>query len=257
MFSAPSASSTTRWGCTSCTRCSACPACSSGSSFSSASASAPRSPSPSPPSSSASPSPPSTTSPSAWSGPYAAAAPRSPGSASSLIVKHVQLRHNIVGNDLLRAIALPLVFLHLPIVPLTDDIFRIPTWFREAGPVGLGLLLFTCGIAWALEWTYLLVMQYTSPMTMQVLGHVKTMLIIVSGIVLFHAPTSPKSALGIAVAMLGAVAYTWLKAAPAETGYSRQLCKDYLCPMLAAASVFGVVGLARFSARGDALTPAG
>jgi len=178
-------------------------------------------------------------------------------SASSLIVKHVQLRHNIVGNDLLRAIALPLVFLHLPIVPLTDDIFRIPTWFREAGPVGLGLLLFTCGIAWALEWTYLLVMQYTSPMTMQVLGHVKTMLIIVSGIVLFHAPTSPKSALGIAIAMLGAVAYTWLKAAPAETGYSRQLCKDYLCPMLAAASVLGVVGLARLSARSDALTPAG
>jgi solute carrier family 35 protein E3 len=52
------------------------------------------------------------------------------------------------------------------------------------------------------------------PVYVQVLGHVKTILILLLGFVLFNKQVDCRQATGIVIAMVGVIAYTELKRAP-------------------------------------------
>eukprot|EP00667_Euglena_gracilis_P010981 EG_transcript_11191 len=133
--------------------------------------------------------------------------------ANALLLKHVQVRHNITGNELLRQIAPWVVLMQAFIIPITDDLNQLPGWLRDTTWLAVALVVLSCFIAWALEWSLVVVLNYTSAMSVQVLGHVKTMLILVAGVVLFHSPISAKSTHGILIAFVAVVLYSYLKTA--------------------------------------------
>jgi len=56
-----------------------------------------------------------------------------------------------------------------------------------------------------------LVLGKTSPLTYQVLGHLKTVLILILGFAVFNKELDARNGMGICVAMIGVVAYTEVK----------------------------------------------
>ena len=56
-----------------------------------------------------------------------------------------------------------------------------------------------------------LVLGKTSPLTYQVLGHLKTILILVLGFTVFEKPLDGRNCLGITIAMMGGSSYTEIK----------------------------------------------
>jgi solute carrier family 35, member E3 len=97
----------------------------------------------------------------------------------------------------------------LVLCPFFDDIdglrrymFTTPTLLRIA---------LSCVFALGVNISNYLVLGKTSPLTYQVLGHMKTILIILLGFVMFGKKPEIRNVLGIFVAMLGVVAYTEVK----------------------------------------------
>jgi len=74
-----------------------------------------------------------------------------------------------------------------------------------------GTIFLTCMFAALVNFTNYLVIGKTSPLTYQVLGHLKTCLILLLGYTLFQAPFNPNNVFGILVAVVGMVLYTELK----------------------------------------------
>ena len=72
-------------------------------------------------------------------------------------------------------------------------------------------VLISCGLALGVNISNYLVLGKTSPLTYQVIGHLKTISILLLGAMLFKKPTSPQSVVGVAIAMGGVVSYTEVK----------------------------------------------
>ena len=72
-------------------------------------------------------------------------------------------------------------------------------------------VLISCGLALGVNISNYLVLGKTSPLTYQVIGHLKTISILLLGALLFNKPTSPQSVVGVAIAMGGVVSYTEVK----------------------------------------------
>mmetsp|Transcript_109735 Transcript_109735/g.186620 ORF Transcript_109735/g.186620 Transcript_109735/m.186620 type:complete len:344 (+) Transcript_109735:32-1063(+) len=156
--------------------------------------------------------------------------------ANALLVKHVQSAYKLKGNELLKSITPWIVLTQIGLIFVTDDITQLPHWL-ETETTGILVLALSCLLAWGLEWSYVSVVDCTSAMTMQVLGHVKTVWIIVTGYLLFASPLSTRTAYGMSLAMAAVGLYTYLKNASAATkvaednaGESAALTKnDTLC----------------------------
>jgi solute carrier family 35 protein E3 len=127
-------------------------------------------------------------------------------------VKQKQLGVN--GDQLLHQVAPVAVLLLVVLVPLVEPIgsFTKPekgtllgyTYSREA--VGWILLSSCLGLVVTLS-TYLFI-GVTSPLTYNVVGHLKTVLIVTGGVVVFGDSITAKKMLGIACAMAGIVWFT-------------------------------------------------
>eukprot|EP01032_Pedospumella_encystans_P007826 gene7826-9334_t len=76
----------------------------------------------------------------------------------------------------------------------------------------------SCVFALGVNISNYLVLGKTSPLTYQVLGHLKTVLILVLGFTVFHKPVDMRNILGIAIAMVGVVAYTEVRRREATPG---------------------------------------
>eukprot|EP00669_Euglena_mutabilis_P009705 TRINITY_DN4551_c0_g1_i1.p1 TRINITY_DN4551_c0_g1~~TRINITY_DN4551_c0_g1_i1.p1 ORF type:complete len:385 (-),score=145.25 TRINITY_DN4551_c0_g1_i1:588-1712(-) len=161
------------------------------------------------------------------------------GAMNALTIKHVQTRYDVTGNDLLRRIAPWTVLLQLFLIPITDDLLQLPDWWASSGWLGVNLVLLSCAVAWALEWSLVMVLQYTSAMSTQVLGHVKTMLILLAGVVIFHNHLTPKCATGMAVAFGGVLLYTHVRALDPESAGAH----GSRCGWRSAAMAIGAAGV--------------
>jgi solute carrier family 35 protein E3 len=72
----------------------------------------------------------------------------------------------------------------------------------------------------------------TSPVTYQVLGHLETCLVLTFGYVLLHDPFSWRNILGILIAVVGMVLYSYFcSKEPKNTELSPQQVLSYLSPM--------------------------
>ena len=93
--------------------------------------------------------------------------------------------------------------------PFFDDMnalanynYRVPCMSR---------IIITCCLALGVNITNYSVLGSTSPLTYQVLGHMKTILIIILGFLVFAKPIDMRNLIGIIIAMVGVIAYTELK----------------------------------------------
>jgi len=94
-------------------------------------------------------------------------------------------------------------------VPLTDDFEGLLnyTWTTERTIAILGSAV----IAFMINLSVFVIVGRTSPLTYQVVGHVKTTMVLLSGFLFFNAPPVAKNILGMALAMVGVVWYTHAK----------------------------------------------
>ncbi|OAY66817.1 putative membrane protein [Ananas comosus] len=76
-------------------------------------------------------------------------------------------------------------------------------------PEVLFFITLSCLIAVSVNFSTFLVIGKTSPVTYQVLGHLKTCLVLAFGYVLLHDPFSWRNILGILIALVGMVSYSY------------------------------------------------
>ncbi|KAI5679809.1 hypothetical protein M9H77_01036 [Catharanthus roseus] len=76
-------------------------------------------------------------------------------------------------------------------------------------PQVLGFIVLSCLISVSVNFSTFLVIGKTSPVTYQVLGHLKTCLVLAFGYVLLHDPFSWRNVLGILIAVVGMVLYSY------------------------------------------------
>ena len=96
----------------------------------------------------------------------------------------------------------------------------------------LGLVLATCFLALAVNFCSFGLIGRTSPITFQVVGHLKTCLVLVGGYVLFASKQQDphqlqNNIIGVSVAMVGCVLYGHLKHAASQ---NQDDCLDCCCP---------------------------
>ncbi|KAF0920337.1 hypothetical protein E2562_034804 [Oryza meyeriana var. granulata] len=93
-------------------------------------------------------------------------------------------------------------------------------------PQVLFFIVLSCLISVSVNFSTFLVIGKTSPVTYQVLGHLKTCLVLAFGYVLLHDPFSWRNILGILIAVIGMVSYSYFctkEAPPKPTEASPQL----------------------------------
>nr|XP_029122631.1 UDP-xylose transporter 3 isoform X2 [Elaeis guineensis] len=77
-------------------------------------------------------------------------------------------------------------------------------------PQVLVFIVLSCLISVSVNFSTFLVIGKTSPVTYQVLGHLKTCLVLAFGYVLLHDPFSWRNILGILIAVVGMILYSYL-----------------------------------------------
>ncbi|PKA52081.1 putative membrane protein [Apostasia shenzhenica] len=79
----------------------------------------------------------------------------------------------------------------------------------DYSPVVLGFIVLSCLIAVSVNFSTFLVIGTTSPVTYQVLGHLKTCLVLSFGYTLLHDPFTARNIIGILVAIFGMALYSY------------------------------------------------
>ena len=72
-----------------------------------------------------------------------------------------------------------------------------------------GFIILSCIIAVSVNFSTFLVIGKTSPVTYQVLGHLKTCLVLAFGYTLLHDPFTERNIIGISIALLGMGLYSY------------------------------------------------
>jgi solute carrier family 35 protein E3 len=97
----------------------------------------------------------------------------------------------------------------LALTPIFDDVNAI-RHFRYT-PILVRDIAASCALALAVNVTNYLVLGKTSPLTYQVVGHLKSVLTILFGFFVLGTETNARNVAGTAIAMGGLVAYTEVK----------------------------------------------
>lgn len=104
----------------------------------------------------------------------------------------------------------PIIMIGMLIMcPFFDDTSGLAEYIYSTGTVTR--ILVSCVFALGVNISNYLVLGKTSPLTYQVLGHLKTVLILILGFTMFNKTVDPRNIIGIIVAMFGVVGYTEVK----------------------------------------------
>ncbi|KAK9221610.1 hypothetical protein WN944_010037 [Citrus x changshan-huyou] len=94
--------------------------------------------------------------------------------------------------------------------PLVDQFLTKQNVFAyKYSPVVLAFIILSCLIAVSVNFSTFLVIGKTSPVTYQVLGHLKTCLVLGFGYTLLHDPFTERKIIGILVAICGMGLYSY------------------------------------------------
>ncbi|KAL3518393.1 hypothetical protein ACH5RR_020982 [Cinchona calisaya] len=94
--------------------------------------------------------------------------------------------------------------------PLVDQCLTKQNVFaHKYSPIVLAFILLSCLIAVSVNFSTFLVIGKTSPVTYQVLGHLKTCLVLGFGYTLLHDPFTTRNILGILIAIVGMGLYSY------------------------------------------------
>jgi solute carrier family 35 protein E3 len=108
----------------------------------------------------------------------------------------------------------------LCITPLFDELHGPRGLLRALQDMDVQLaiaLTLACSIAFCVNLSLFLVIGRTSPLSYQVLGHFKLVVVLLGGIFLFGGDTNPKRLLGMLVTFIGVVVYGHLKMNQTQT----------------------------------------
>ncbi|KAF0984693.1 hypothetical protein FDP41_000592 [Naegleria fowleri] len=95
-------------------------------------------------------------------------------------------------------------------IPFFDDMEVLPEYdFRDAN--NLFWIIFSCVTAFFVNVSFFLVAGKTSPLSVNVVGYFKTVLVFIGGIMLFTDIVSAKNLLGVTLTLLGVAWYTYEK----------------------------------------------
>jgi len=97
----------------------------------------------------------------------------------------------------------------LILCPIFDDVHAL-SHFNYTTPCVLRIML-SCFFALGANISNYLVLGKTSPLTYQVLGHLKTVMILVLGFTVFAKPVDGRNIVGISIALVGVIAYTEIR----------------------------------------------
>ncbi|KAG1353919.1 UDP-xylose transporter 1 [Cocos nucifera] len=94
--------------------------------------------------------------------------------------------------------------------PFVDQLLTKRSVFAHSySPVVLGFIILSCLIAVSVNFSTFLVIGTTSPVTYQVLGHLKTCLVLSFGYTLLHDPFTARNIVGILIAIFGMALYSY------------------------------------------------
>ncbi|GAB2285113.1 UDP-xylose transporter 1 [Dionaea muscipula] len=94
--------------------------------------------------------------------------------------------------------------------PLVDQCLTHQNVFAfKYSPIILGFIILSCLIAVSVNFSTFLVIGKTSPVTYQVLGHLKTCLVLAFGYTLLHDPFTHRNIIGITIAVFGMGMYSY------------------------------------------------
>lgn len=93
--------------------------------------------------------------------------------------------------------------------PMFDNVADLVSFEYSSGVVFR--ICMSCIFALGVNISNYVVLGKTSPLTYQVLGHLKTVLILVLGVVIFNKEVDVQNVIGVVMAMAGVVAYTEIK----------------------------------------------
>ncbi|CAN0292518.1 unnamed protein product, partial [Ectocarpus sp. 4 AP-2014] len=99
----------------------------------------------------------------------------------------------------------------LMVAPFFDDTGELSGQTAGAGVFWVGMVFLSCLLAFLVNLSTFLVIGRTSPVSYQVLGHFKLVVILLVGVVGFGEQSSPERLYGMALALAGIVGYTTLK----------------------------------------------
>jgi len=125
--------------------------------------------------------------------------------ASIQILSGRQKQQNISPLQLLHVSTGPTAVLLLLATPYTDNLGAF--FVRGLTFYELNLVIISGILSVVINFTVLTIIGDTSPVTYQVLGHLKSVSLLIVGTILFRAPISFLQFLGICVALLGTARY--------------------------------------------------
>lgn len=106
-------------------------------------------------------------------------------------------------------------------------------------------VLFSGVLAFGVNVTTFMLIGHTSPLTYNIVGFLKTLLVLIFGVMFFNTPTTPKNQLGTSLALSGLALYMWLKLReredPSKQNDPRFTVVWYVCQ--AAMCFFSIVGV--------------
>ncbi|KAL8501414.1 hypothetical protein ACS0TY_020810 [Phlomoides rotata] len=127
-----------------------------------------------------------------------------------ILTNTIQKRLNVSSTQLLYQSAPFQAAILFVTGPFVDQCLTKQNVFSyKYSPLVLGFILLSCLIAVFVNFSTFLVIGKTSPVTYQVLGHLKTCLVIAFGYTLLHDPFSTRNIIGILVAMVGMGMYSY------------------------------------------------
>ncbi|VVA90433.1 unnamed protein product [Arabis nemorensis] len=141
-----------------------------------------------------------------------------------ILTNTIQKRLNVTSTQLLYQSApfqAAILFVSGPFVD--KYLTRLNVFSFHYSPIVLGFITLSCLIAVSVNFSTFLVIGKTSPVTYQVLGHLKTCLVLAFGYTLLHDPFTPRNIAGILIAVLGMLLYSYFCSVASK---SKQVSSD-------------------------------
>ncbi|KAH7542644.1 hypothetical protein FEM48_Zijuj02G0096000 [Ziziphus jujuba var. spinosa] len=127
-----------------------------------------------------------------------------------ILTNTIQKRLNVSSTQLLYQSAPFQAAILFVSGPLVDQFLSKQNVFAyKYSPIVLGFIVLSCLIAVSVNFSTFLVIGKTSPVTYQVLGHLKTCLVLAFGYTLLHDPFTERNIIGIMIAVFGMGLYSY------------------------------------------------
>ncbi|KAE8674592.1 putative protein TPRXL-like [Hibiscus syriacus] len=127
-----------------------------------------------------------------------------------ILTNTIQKRLNVSSTQLLYQSAPFQAAILFVSGPMVDQFLTKQNVFAfKYSPIVLGFIILSCIISVSVNFSTFLVIGKTSPVTYQVLGHLKTCLVLAFGYTLLHDPFTERNIIGILIAMFGMGLYSY------------------------------------------------